>query len=97
MPKKVSQSGFGPVIVCHFALSSIWGLPKHPRITTHHQIFRESHRILGDVHPNFIGISSIFGDVECFIAHWRSGPEASGPGGRGLKRVVPMYELCNIE
>ena len=57
VPKKVSQSGFGPVIVCHFALSSIWAPPKHPRITKNHQISGECHPSFGDFHLNLIEIA----------------------------------------
>ena len=74
MPKKVSQSGFGPVIVCHFALSSIWGLPKHPRITKNHPIFGEfhqefgeSHQNFGEFHPDLIGVHQVVGVLECLF------------------------------
>ena len=65
--KKVSQSGFGPVIVCHFALSSIWGSPKHTRITKNHQTSGEFHKSFGDFHPNFIKFHQCFGDFGCLF------------------------------
>ena len=67
VPKKVSQSGFGPVIVCHFAFSSIWGPPKHPRITKNDHIFGDFNLNFGDFHLDFIESSSVFGDLGCFF------------------------------
>ena len=69
MPKKVSQSGFGPVIVCHFALSSIWGPPKHPRITKNHQNFGEFHQNVGEFHLELNGFLHFWVDFWCHFTN----------------------------
>ena len=64
MPKKVSQSGFRPVIVCLFAFPTIRDPPRHPKRTQNHQNFDEIPPDFGDFTPILVKFHGFLGDLE---------------------------------
>ena len=65
MQNKVSQSGSRTVIVCHFALFTILGSRKHPRITKNLQNFGEFHQNMGEFHLKINEYSHFWVDFWC--------------------------------
>ena len=78
---KVAQSGFRTVIVCHFALFTILGSQKHPRITKNHQNFSEFHLNVGEFHLRISGIWHFWVDFWC---HFTTSPYVSQTSPRRL-------------
>ncbi len=70
----MAQSGFRTVIVCHFALFTIPGSQKHPRITKNHKKISEFHLNFGEFHLRISGILHFWVDFWC---HFTTSPYVS--------------------
>ncbi len=65
----MAQSVFRTVIVCHFALFTIPGSQKHPRITKNHPNFGELHLNFGEFHLEISGIQHFWVDSWCHFTN----------------------------